>query len=120
MRAIVQAKKKKEYPLPLFSRVLLYGMGKQSLEIDRVLVCSTSHITAEDNQSLFDEETGLVVYEMGEYGWLILARPIDASEPRKHSDTLEKLLAFTRKHRCDWLRLDRDANEIEGLETFEW
>ena len=94
-------------------------MGKQSLEIDRTLIVSVSHLTAEDRQSLFDEATGLVVYSMGEYGYMILARPLDADETREHSDNLEKLLAFARKNRCDWLRFDVDANEIDGFEVFE-
>lgn len=91
-------------------------------EIDRMLVCSTAHITPEDNQALFDETTDLVVYEMGEYGWLIMARPIDnmASDTLTHSDTLENLLAYARKLECDWLRLDCDADTIEGLPRFEW
>lgn len=97
-------------------------MAKQSLEIDRTLVCSTSHLSPDDAQSLFNEETDLVVYSLDEYGYMILARPIDGytGEARKHSDNLEKLLAFARKHRCDWLRLDRDANEIDGLQVFDW
>lgn len=91
----------------------------RKLEIDRVLVCSTCHLTEEDSQNLFDEETGLVVYTMDEYGWLILVRPI-ADLPRKHSDNLQKLLEFARKQKCDWIRFDRDAEEIEGLEVFSW
>lgn len=90
------------------------------LEIDRTLVCSTSHLSEEDNQSLFDEETNLIVYSLDEYGYMILARPVESDEPREHSDNLESLLEFARKNDCDWLRLDRDAEQIEGLPTFEW
>ena len=96
-------------------------MPKQSLEIDRTLIVSISHLTADDRQDLFDESTDLVVYAMGEYGYMVLARPVDeyASEERKHSNNLEKLLEFARKNDCDWLRFDVDANEIDGCEIFE-
>lgn len=95
------------------------------LEIDRTLVCTTAHLTEEDNQALFYETTGLVVYEMGEYGWMVLARPVnpDASPDsvdRQHSDNLERLLQFARDRDCEWVRFDRDASEIEGLQTFNW
>jgi len=88
------------------------------LEIDRVLVCSTSHLTQEDSQNLFDEATDLVVYTMGEYGWMILACPLENEQ--NHSANLEKLLEFARKKKCDWIRFDRDAEELEGFETFSW
>lgn len=93
----------------------LFTMTK--LEIDRTLVCSTSHLSGDDNTDLFEETTNLVVYEMGEYGWMIWTR---STEERKHSANLESLLEFARKHDCEWIRFDRDADIIEGLKTFEW
>lgn len=92
-----------------------------ALEIDRTLVCSTSHLTQEDSQALFNESTDLVVYIMDEYGWMILARPLEKEQgEQNHSDNLEKLLEFARKNDCDWIRFDCDADEIEGMDTFEW
>ncbi len=87
------------------------------LEIDRTLVCSTSHLSMEDVQALFDETTHLVVYEMGQYGYMIWTSSI---EEKIHSDNLESLLKLARKHNCEWIRFDRDADVIEGLRTFEW
>jgi len=94
-------------------------MRKQSLEIDRILIVSLLHLTLEDRQALINEETDLIVYEMGEYGWMILARNVDLVAPYEHSDNLEKLLEFARENDCDWIRFDTDANEIAGFETFE-
>lgn len=94
------------------------------LEIDRTLVCTTSHITAEDNQQLFDEETNLVVYSMDEYGYMIWTGgntfQLYMQEAKNISDSFRILLTFAKQQKCEWLRLDRDAEEIEGLETFEW
>lgn len=90
------------------------------LEIDRTLVCSTAHLTEEDCQDFFHETTDLVVYEMGEYGWMVMARPIDRElTDERHSDNLERLLAFAREHECDWIRFDCDADTIEGFPVFE-
>lgn len=92
----------------------------RQLEIDRVLICTTAHLADSDVQQLFEEETGLVVYEMGEYGYMILARELDADEQRQHSDNLEKLFVFAREQGCDWIRFDRDADEIEGFTVYDW
>ena len=90
------------------------------LEIEKTLVCSTGHLSDSDNQALFDQATTLVVYEMAEYGYMVLARLFDAGEERCHSDSLEKLLEFARTQGCDWIRFDRDADHIEGFTIYDW
>lgn len=89
------------------------------LQIDRMLVCSTTHLKPEDDEMLFNEQTSLVVYAMEEYGYLILAKPMH-DRPRNYSDNLFRLLEFARKQDCDWLRLDPDASAIDGLPVYQW
>jgi hypothetical protein len=61
---------------------------------------------------------------MGEYGWLIWTGGETAvlylAEAKNISEEFRDLLAFTKLHECEWLRLDRDAETIDGLPTFEW
>lgn len=91
------------------------------LEIDRVLVCTTGHLTASDASDLENEATGLVVHETGEYGWMIWADgQEEESYLEKTSSNLRKLIEFAREHECEWIRFDCDADPIDGLPTYDW
>jgi hypothetical protein len=33
---------------------------------------------------------------------------------------LARIFVIAREHDCDWISFDRDADELEGLPTFDW
>jgi len=93
-----------------------------SLEIHKMLVLSIAHMSARDSE-LLDGEAGPVHYDLGEYGWLLYVNPQMIDE---HCDLSQfsygfkqSILAAQAKG-CDYLRFDRDANEVEGIVTYDW
>lgn len=93
-----------------------------NLQIDRMLVLSTAHISSETNEQLQnnqEEQFPLVVYEKGDYGYLILV-PEHDEDLHGVPDDLKRVLEFAALHECEWVMLDCDANVITELPTFEW
>lgn len=95
------------------------------LRIRRHLVISTNHIrpsTADllDHWALMlPEARPLGVAEAG-YGWFALADPLDGEELEMVPPELRAAIDFARAQGCRWLLLDRDADCVDGLETFDW
>ena len=105
---------------------------KTKYEIQKVLVVSTGHITADDNNSLLhypynpqDLSHSLIV-DSFEYGYNIYVN-LDKNEPKiedspdwNYSDALKKLMQLARSLGCTYLKLDRDGETYDDLESFEW
>ncbi|OAN53648.1 hypothetical protein A7Q26_05625 [Sphingobium sp. TCM1] len=95
------------------------------MRIGRHLVISTSHIrpsTADllDQWApLLPEARPLGVAEAG-YGWFVLTDPLDGKAPEMAPPELRAAIDFARAQGCRWLLLDRDADCVDGLETFDW
>ena len=62
----------------------------------------------------------LSVYEKDGYGWWIYLGNIDSMSVWRIPDDLWNLICLAIKNGCDWLCLDRDAEIIEELTTFDW
>ena len=95
------------------------------LEISKILTISTAHISLIGAEYLdYEVETGtteLIVYEKGEYGWLILARYCD--EDGYDSDVpkcIRDCIDLAKKHDCEWLCLDRDGEVVSELPNYDW
>jgi hypothetical protein len=100
------------------------------LDIDRMLTCTTAHITDADNMYLHNaaRENGEApdtsehfVADFG-YGYAIWVNTDgDFTEYKgKMSDAFLGLLGFAFNQGVQFLRLDRDAGEIDGLPLFDW
>jgi hypothetical protein len=91
------------------------------LEIQRCLVVGTCHVTQDDTICLSEEE-GIVAheYEEGFYVHVPDAACDDELRGIGYSPAFLGLLKLARENDCDYLTLDRDGPEIEGLEVFEW
>lgn len=91
------------------------------LEIHKVLVLSTAHMTEEDSVKL-QAECGPAHYELGEYGWLVLvdAKVLERSDITEFSYGFKQSVLLAQGAGCDWLRFDRDANKIDSVVTYEW
>lgn len=93
------------------------------LEIEKVLVVSTAHITEQDNHLLqISADETIIVYDC-EYFYLIyLAENILESIGEVFSPAFKKLIEFAKTHKEGFthLKLDRDGETLEGFEEFDW
>jgi hypothetical protein len=95
--------------------------------ISSILELSTSHVTKEDSEKL-TEESGLPIRYPYEWGWFVfvpedtgdLIEAITDMQDLGYSMDAMKLFlhAHTKGHR--FLRLDADADIIEGFPTHSW
>lgn len=92
--------------------------------ITKCFEISTAHISEETAAKIQHEvelnEMMLSVYEKDGYGWWIYLGNIDSMSVWRIPDDLLNLICLAIKNGCDWLCLDRDAEIIEELTTFDW
>lgn len=95
------------------------------LRIGRHLVISTSHIMPATADLLdqwapmLPESRPIGVAESG-YGWFVLTDPLDGEALAILPPELRAAIEFSHRQGCRWLLLDRDADCIDELETFDW
>lgn len=90
------------------------------LELPSMLVLSTSHLRQETAQLLEADEAGVIRHEKGEYGWIIPIIDNPSNEPPPNLTDLVGIYGLARSVGATWIMLDRDADEVAGLETWEW
>lgn len=123
------------------------GLGKAVVpETAKVLTLSTGHIT-ERTAKLLDEggrkelsdvcvypKIGMPVGDIRQaseaevnevsYGWWVHIPKDDVSaDLRELKDLPEDLfecIRYANRHGCEWLCLDRDGDEMDGIKTYEW
>lgn len=93
---------------------------ESDLEIEPMLTISTGHIT-KDTADAFDAKMGddgiPAFFPKGDYGWFVFVP--DQIEPECPAD-LASLLRFAKEKGCTWLVLDCDAEQVDGLPTYDW
>jgi len=94
-------------------------MAKHAHAISKMLTVSTAHLTQETADKLSDESLPMVSYP-NEYGGFVYV----PSNPLEHEDGLPHDIAavfkLARRVRCEWIKFDRDADEVEGLKIYDW
>lgn len=85
--------------------------------IQQILDLSTAHI-AQSTAEWLGNESDLILYPKGEYGWFINT----ASEefPEDTPPELMDLIQHAKAIDCDWLVLDRDGDILITKPTFDW
>jgi hypothetical protein len=109
-----------------------------SLEIMKVLVLSTAHITEQDNELLLlhagepFSKVKTIRVAADEYGFFIYAGNYEVPDNNEAhysrlrefnvSESLIKVLKLAVKNKCQYVRLDRDVAVVkdEGLDTHDW
>lgn len=87
------------------------------LQIDKMLTISTSHVTSKTcNEWLGGPDRSISAYPKGEYGWFIYT---DGDNKDLPNDLL-LCVQFAREHGADWLVLDCDGDQVDGLVIFDW
>ena len=99
-------------------------------ELEKVLTISTAHITEATSELLdANEARDTVSYTKDEYGWLVYVPEAMAPTPGNNEGEdpsenrpmdLHACMLFACKLGCTWLMLDRDAEQIDELTTYEW
>lgn len=98
--------------------------SKLKIELCQMATLSTCHITETDALLLQEDCTALIprvtVYELGEYGWLVWVEQDEDAMPAGYSEEFLKLFKLAKEFNAAYIRLDRDADQIEGLAKFDW
>ena len=98
-------------------------------DIETILTISTAHVTPETIDALNNEEDRMpITFRKGDYGYLIYLgnEPSDTSEEFDGEDVEERpadlvrLMTIGREHGYTWLCLDRDADALAGVPTYDW
>lgn len=97
-------------------------------EIRKTLVCSTAHVSR-SVMMLMDDDCGRdvpwLIHSRLEYGWLVRYWPPKSSEdrtfawrtvPRCMKDVIERAESLG----CTMVMFDRDADNLEGIRTYDW
>lgn len=101
------------------------GAAYPALRIRHYLVASNSHIrpaTADllDQWArLLPEQRPIGAAETG-YGWFVLTDPLSESDLEMIPEELAAAISLARARGCRYLLLDRDGDQIDGLELFDW
>lgn len=97
------------------------------MEIHRMLVISTSHVSRETarlidhhvEQGVSSASLGIpVTFGKGDYGWFVNV-PEGELDWQCPSD-LKDVLTFARCHKCEWIMFDRDADVLPYPPAFDW
>ena len=114
-----------------------FGLDKddEGLEIYRMLTLSTSHLTSETVNTLDAVINGLStspmpvcypkmdLYINEAYGYFMHIADeddIDDEAEEKYPKDIKDVLAYARKHHCQWVMFDCDAEPVHELPTYEW
>lgn len=100
-------------------------------ETPRMLVLSTAHITEITAMRLNRKVKGLltgderallpVVYEKGEYGYIMPLIGEDDDRQRWLAFTdLSAIRKLAEAAGCTWIMLDQDADTVDGLPVYDW
>jgi hypothetical protein len=83
--------------------------------VRRFLDLSTGHLTLKTREQLQSNTLQCTVtYQADPYGWWVYVTTDDGILAGFPQDLADVIL-FARKHGCAWIKLDREALELEGL-----
>ena len=93
------------------------------LETPRMLVLSTAHVTKETAlrfQGNWRNELP-PFYAKGEYGWIIPLQSDGNGEERwQYCSDLLMIRRLAEANGCTWVMLDRDADVVDALPSYDW
>ena len=93
------------------------------IKIRKTLVCSTSHYTENDDRILEELAAVCPGVQSTDAGFII-ETDVPVSEGillwMQLSTAFDRVMQLAASNDCDAVNFDRDAPEIEGLQSFEW
>ena len=101
------------------------------MEIYKMLVLSTGHITDETGRALekrYDHDAWNVhvwqddfcIYDKEEFGWWINLSDITEAELSSCPEDFAACCRLAMQNDCEWLCLDCDGEVVDCLPTYEW
>lgn len=99
-----------------------------ALEIHKLMVLSTAHITKDADAHMTDlmgedsarEVANGAVVDKLPYGWLITIGSEDPDDGVEYYPSLVDCVRYARKYGCPLLRLDSDGPKMKDLPTYNW
>ena len=92
------------------------------LEIVKLLVVSTAHLSEETVKAIEDITSDKnVLWDPSftrDQGWVFCVDM--AGKYEKAPADLQDMIAFAHGQGCDWLMFDCDANVVDELKTYDW
>lgn len=88
------------------------------MELNKILSMSTGHIT-ENDAKLLESEQGFTVGKYEE-GFFIFTNVFEMRKQEGYSEEFYNLVLLAKELDCRFMNIDRDADYIPGLPTFEW
>lgn len=107
------------------------GQQRAASPIERILVLSTAHISAETNSWISntseclnasddDNVSGVYFTRWSEYGWIFSVGDDAEKAVIGRAPELAALFAYCVKNHISHLRLDADASTMDGFQTYTW
>lgn len=94
------------------------------LEIHKVLVLSTTHVSEETAAMIDAAAAGRDFPFAPEFsrneGWMFYCYKPDEVDLSKRPADLVKVMEFARACGCQWVMFDRDGDTVDGLPIYEW
>lgn len=94
-------------------------MAKHAHAISKMLVVSTAHLTQETADQLSAESLPVASYP-NEYGGFVYVPTDPIDREAGLTEDIAAVFKLARALHCEWVKLDRDAPELDGLKIYEW
>ena len=96
-----------------------------AVEIEKMLVLSTGHVTGGVNVELENESGGKPHWApefTREFSWMFHVPPADADHGARMARPmcLNEAFDFARTHGCTWILFDADGPRVEELNWYDW
>lgn len=100
---------------------MLKKQPREDLETPRMLVLSTAHVTAETVRLFRYHPSSLPLhFRKGvNYGWFIPLYELDEDDLNSWRPDLLAIRSLAEANDCTWIMLDRDAEIVPDLPTYE-
>lgn len=101
---------------------LLHPQLRLILDLSIAHISDTTSLMLSEWADLAPPPGAAIVYEKGEYGYLIYV-PSELPERKERPlvpDELWNLMVFAHALGCDWIMLDRDGVTLPNFPVFDW
>ena len=99
-----------------FEQLVTIDVIKPPTHLRTCLDLSTSHVAREPDEMDDDPDFGALRYAATEHGWIVWLSD-DVNDAPEWMQDIAKLGA---KYGCLLINFDRDADEVEGLQVYDW
>lgn len=110
-----------EIAYSLVEEILKDQIKKCNKETDSMLTLSTAHITSQTAEFIdkgLIKESNIHCYPKNEYGWFLNINSVTIAQ--NLPEDLKNVINYAVNHGYSFICFDRDAEEIDDLETYEW